>query len=243
MSRRLLSILSVLLFSFICVAQNPLDQIWRKVTQQPASNLTNDKIISGLKEALKVSTTKAVAETGRPDGFLGNEAIKILLPGKLQTASKTLRLIGQGAALDELEVGMNRAAEQATPLAKQIFLNALMKMSINDARQILSGNETAATEYFRRESSEQLATAFAPIVHKQLQNVGVVQQYDRVMSNPIAAQALRSQQFDLNKYVVGKSLDGLFYMMGEEEKQIRKNPAARTTQILKDVFGSKLASK
>lgn len=240
MIRRLVLALSVLTLAGVCFAQNPLEDIWRKATQQPAANLTNDKIVSGLKEALKVSTTKAVAETGRPDGFLGNAAIKILLPGKLQTAAKGLRMIGQGAALDELEVGMNRAAEQATPLAKKIFLNALMRMSINDARQILSGNDTAATEYFRRTSSEELATAFKPIIAQSLQNVGVVQQYDRVLQNPIAAQALRSQRFDLNDYVVGKSLDGLFYMMGQEERQIRKNPAARTTQILRDVFGSRL---
>lgn len=235
----------MLVSSALCaysIAQSPLEQIWKNAQQQPISNLSNDKITAGLKEALKVSTTKAVAATGRPDGFLKNEAIRILLPDKIRSASKGLRLVGMGPQLDELEVGMNRAAEQATPMAKQIFLNALMKMSIDDARRILSGNETAATEYFRNASSVELTTAFKPIVHKQLQNVGVVRQYGQLMQNSLAAPVLQNQRFDLDNYVVGKTLDGLFYMLGQEEKQIRKNPAARTTSILREVFGSKLAS-
>ncbi len=231
---------SVMLVSICSLAQSPLDQIWRRATSQPASSLSNDKITAGLKEALKVSTTKAVAATGRPDGFLGNEAIKILLPEKVRKAGTGLRLIGMGPQLDELEVGMNRAAEQATPQAKQIFLNALMQMSIDDARQILTGSDTAATEYFRSKSSAELTTAFAPIVHRSLQNVGVVKQYNQVMQNSMAAPLMRNQKFDLDKYVVGKTLDGLFYMLGEEEKQIRKNPAAQTTNLLKEVFGSRL---
>jgi hypothetical protein len=228
--------------SVCSMAQSPLEQIWKNTTKQPIASLSNDKITAGLKEALKVSTTKAVAATGKPDGFLKNEAIKILLPDKLRSAGKGLRLIGMGPQLDELEVGMNRAAEQATPLAKQIFLNALMRMSINDARQILSGNDTAATEYFRSASSEELTTAFKPIVHKSLQNVGVVRQYGQLTQNSLAAPLLQNQKFDLDTYVVGKTLDGLFYMLGQEEKQIRRDPAARTTTILKEVFGSRLAS-
>ena len=223
-------------------AQSPLGQIWKDTTKQPISSLSNDKIAAGLKEALKVSTTKAVAATGRPDGFLKNEEIRILLPDKLRSAGRGLRLVGMGPQLDELEVGMNRAAEQATPLAKQIFLNALTKMSIDDARRILTGNDTAATEYFRGASSEQLTTAFKPIVHKTLQNVGVVRQYGQVMQNSLAAPLLQNQRFDLDTYVVGKTLDGLFYMLGQEEMQIRKNPAARTTSILKEVFGNRMAT-
>jgi hypothetical protein len=133
---------------------------------------------------------------------------------------------------------MNRAAEQATPKAKQIFLNALSQMTINDARQILSGSDTAATEYFRSKSSAELATAFAPIVHSSLQNVGVVEQYDALLRNPIASTVVRTQNFDLDKYVVGKTLDGLFFTLGQEEKKIRTNPAAQTTSLLREVFGS-----
>jgi hypothetical protein len=229
--------------SAVCSAQSPLDELWKRATGQSASNLSNDRIAAGLKEALRVGTTKAVAITGRPDGFLKNEAIKILLPEKLQTAGRALRLVGMGAQLDELEVGMNRAAEQASPQAKQIFLNAVTSMSINDARGILTGNDTAATDYFRRATSEDLTAAFAPIVHRSMQNVGVVRQYQQLMQNSMAGAILRNQKFNLDDYVVGKTLDGLFYMLGEQEKQIRQKPAARTTDLLKQVFGSRLGTR
>lgn len=242
MSRKTIVLLTAVLLSTCCLAQSPLEQIWRKATAKPAAGLGNDKITAGLREALKVSTNNAVATTGRPDGFLRNQAIKILLPQKLRNASRGLRLIGMGPQLDELEVGMNRAAEQAVPQAKQIFLNALMQMSIDDARGILSGNDTAATEYFRSKSSADLATAFKPIVHRSLQNVGVVQQYEQLKQNSLAAPLLRSQKFDLDTYVVEKTLDGLFYVLGQEETKIRRNPAAQTSAILKEVFGSRLQS-
>jgi hypothetical protein len=228
----------LLLFSSVSFGQNPFVQIFKKVTTPSASSLSTDKIASGLKEALKVSTSRAVASTGRPDGFLKNEVIKILLPDKLKNASRGLRLVGMGPQLDELEIGMNRAAEQATPKAKEIFLNALGQMTIDDARKILSGSDTAATEYFRAKSSADLATSFEPIVNESLQNVGVVRQYNQVMQNPLASNLARSQNFDLNKYVVGKTLDGLFCTLGQEEKKIRTNSAAQTTSLLKEVFGS-----
>jgi hypothetical protein len=141
-----------------------------------------------------------------------------------------------GAQVDELEVGMNRAAEQATPFAKQIFLNAVKKMTFDDARKILTGGDTAATVYFQRTSTDDLSTAFTPIVQRSMRNVGVVQQYNRVLASAPGGSALAGQ-FDLNKYVVGKTLDGLFLILGEEEKKIRKNPAAQTTTLLKEVFG------
>jgi hypothetical protein len=143
-----------------------------------------------------------------------------------------------GARVDELETGMNRAAEQATPQAKQIFLTALKRMTFDDARHILTGSDTAATEYFKRSSSADLTTAFSPIVHASLEKVGVVQQYDRLLQSAPGGSTLASE-FDLDKYVVGKTLDGLFYELGEEEKKIRKNPAAQTTALLKEVFGRK----
>ncbi len=238
MRQTLLTVLIVLIALCTAAAQSPIEQIWKSATASRSdSNLSSDKITAGLKEALKVSTNKAVAATGRPDGFLGNPNIRIPLPQKLQSAGKGLRLIGMGPQLDQLEVGMNRAAEQATPLAKQIFLNALTKMTITDAGNILKGSDTAATEYFRNTSSADLTTAFTPIVHDQLQKVGVVQQYERLLQNPMAGSLLQSR-FNLDNYVVGKTLDGLFYMLGEEEKQIRKNPAAQVTPLLREVFGS-----
>lgn len=238
-------VLAVLTTSVL--AQSPLEQIWKSATKansnSTAGNLSTDKIAAGLKEALKVSTANAVAKTGKPGGFLNNPDIKIPLPGRMQNVSKELRLIGMGSALDDLDVGMNRAAEQAAPLAKQIFLNSLSKMTISDARNILTGGDTSATEYFKRTSTPDLTTAFKPIVHAQMQKVGVVRQYDQLTSNPMASQLLQTKGFDLDNYVVGKSLDGLFFMLGQEEKQIRKDPAAQVTPILKEVFGAVMKNK
>lgn len=238
---------AVLLLSPLAPAQsqdqqsNPLEDLLKKagsaIGKKKSNGLTDDKITAGLKEALKISTGKAVSLTGRPDGFLKNEAIKILLPPKLQTAGKTLRMAGMGSQVDALEIGMNRAAEQAAPAAKQIFLDALLKMTFSDARQILSGGDTAATEYFKKASTAELTTAFTPIVHKSMENVGVVRQYNQLMKNPLASSLAGRQGLDLDGYVVGKSLDGLFYMLGQEEKKIRKDPAAQTTALLKEVFG------
>ena len=226
------------LLSGFAAAQSPWEQIFKKATTPSSNTLSSDKIASGLTEALKVSTGRAVASVGRPDGFFKNQAIKILLPDRLRKASTTLRLVGLGPQLDELELGMNRAAEQASPKAKQIFLNALSQMTISDARQILQGGDTAATEYFKSKSSAALTDAFAPIVHESLQNVGVVQQYNSMTNNPLAATVMKNQNFDLDRYVVGKTLDGLFFTLGQEEKKIRTNPAAQTTTLLKEVFGS-----
>lgn len=236
-----LGIIAVLL-STTSWGQSPLDDILNKIKSRGAttvSDLSSDKITAGLKQALQVGTANAVAKTGRPDGFLKNPSIRIQLPDKLQSAGRGLRLVGMGAQLDELEVGMNRAAEQAAPKAKQIFLNSLAQMTISDARNILKSNDTAATEYFRRTSSADLTTAFAPIVHTAMQNVGVVRQYNQMKQNPLAASLLQSKGFDLDNYVVGKTLDGLFYMLGEEEKKIRRDPAAQTTALLREVFGAK----
>ena len=234
------SLILTLCFSASAYAQ--LDQILKEADQalehRDTSSLSDTKIISGLKQALQFSTSRAVAAAGRPDGFLKNEAIKIVLPPKLETVGRGMRMLGMGAKVDELEVGMNRAAEQATPQAKAIFIASLKKMTFDDARHILTGNDTAATDYFKRTSSADLTTAFAPIVHQSMEKVGVVAQYDRFVESSGAGSFL-SNEFDLDKYVVGKTLDGLFYMLGQEEKKIRKDPAAQTTALLKEVFGKK----
>jgi hypothetical protein len=231
---------AVVFCAYLATAQ--LGEIIKKakesLNQHSTAGLSNDKIIAGLKEALQVSTSKAVALTGKPDGFLKNDAIKILLPPKLQSVGKGMRMLGMDERVDELEVGMNRAAEQATPEAKRIFIAAVKKMSFDDARKILTVSNTAATGYFKRASSEDLTAAFSPIVTRSMQRVGVVQQYNRVLASAPGGTALAGQ-FDLNKYVVAKTLDGLFLMLGEEEKKIRRDPAAQTTSLLREVFGRK----
>jgi hypothetical protein len=201
--------------------------------------LSNDKIAGGLKEALAKSTGTAVASTGRPNGYFENQAIKILLPSQLQTVGKGMRMMGMGAQVDELELSMNRAAEQAAPAAKQIFIDAITKMTFADARNILSGGNTAATDYFKKTSSSELAKAFTPVVHQSMENVGLIRQFNAFAQNSMVAPLLGGQSFNLDSYVVGKALDGLFYELGQEEKQIRTNPAAQTTALLKEVFGGK----
>jgi len=233
---------AVLALCLCACASAQLEQIIKDADQalehRDTSGLSDTKIVSGLKQALQLSTGKAVAATGKPDGFLKNTAIKIVLPPKLETVGRGMRMFGMGSKVDELEVGMNRAAEQATPQAKTIFIASLKRMTFDDARHILTSNDTAATDYFKRTSSADLTTAFAPIVHQSMEHVGVVAQYDRfVQSSP--GGSFLSNEFDLDKYVVGKTLDGLFYMLGQEEKKIRKDPAAQTTALLKEVFGGK----
>jgi Protein of unknown function (DUF4197) len=241
-------LLMVGLAAGVCLGQSPLDDLKKKAEAalgQPrsgADGLSDDKVTLGLKEALRISTGKAVASTGRPDGFLRNEAIRILLPPKLQSAGRTMRMLGMGSRVDELEIGMNRAAEQATPQAKQIFLTALTRMTFSDARGVLTGGDTAATDYFKRQSTQELATAFTPIVHQAMLKVGVVRQYNAVVQSPTVSRFSSSQRqnLDLDAYVVGKTLDGLFYELGQEEKRIRKDPAAQTTELLREVFSGRL---
>ena len=236
----LLSVALCLVCSTFASAQltDVLNKAADALEHRDSSNLPEDKIISGLKEALEVGTGRAVALCGRHDGFMKNEAIRILLPPKLQPIGKGMRLLGMGEQVDDLEIGMNRAAEQATPQAKQIFIAALKKMTIEDARGILSGNDTAATDYFRRATSADLTTAFTPIVHQTMQKVGLIRQYNNVIKSAPGGSAL-ANEFDFDQYVVGRTLDGIFVMLGEEEKKIRKDPAAQTTELLKEVFGRK----
>lgn len=200
--------------------------------------LGETRIIAGLREALEVGVGNAVDVTGRLDGFFRNAAIKILLPRQLQTLGKTLRAVGQGRLVDEFVLSMNRAAERAAPQARRIFVGALREMSFDDARRILTGGETAATDYFRRKTEDELADAFHPIVEKAMDEVGATRQYKELTGRLRNLPFGQAQSFDIDQYVVGKALDGLFYMVGEEERKIRRNPAARVTEILQDVFGS-----
>jgi hypothetical protein len=201
--------------------------------------LSDSKIIAGLKEALEIGTGNAVNLTGKLDGFFKNAAIKILMPKQLRSVEKGLRTIGQGAMVDEFILSMNRAAEKAAPEARKIFVAALKQMTFDDARKILFGNDTAATEYFKGKTSAQIATAFRPIVSKAMNEVGAPRQYKELLGRFQQLPFVKTQALDIDDYVVGKALDGLFYMVGEEEKKIRKNPLARVSSILQEVFGRK----
>ncbi len=200
-------------------------------------DLDDDTVASGLKEALRVGTGNTVDITGQVDGYFGNEAIKILLPDNIQKAERGLRMAGFGDQLDEFVLSMNRAAEKAAPFARDIFWGAIKEMTISDARGILTGGDTAATEYFRDKTSDRLTEAFRPIVNESMEDVGVTRQYQAISGKLKSIPFMRADDMDLDSYVVGKALDGLFHVLGEEEKKIRQNPAARVTDLLQKVFG------
>ena len=199
-------------------------------------NLSDSKIAAGLKEALKVGTSNAVKLTGRTDGYFRNEAIKILMPSSVQPLEKGLRAVGYGPKVDDFILSMNRSAENAAPAAKKIFVDAILAMTFEDARKILSGGDTAATEYFKSKTSDQLAAAFRPIVEKTMNENGVAQQYNALIGQAQSIPFLKRPNLDISQYVVSNALDGLFYTLGQEERKIRKDPVARTTNLLKVVF-------
>lgn len=199
----------------------------------------DSKIVSGLKEALRVGAEKAVALTGKQDGYFKNEAIKILLPEKLRAMEPALRKIGLGGQVDQLVLSMNRAAEAAAPQAKSIFLKAITEMTFDDAQKIYKGGNTAATEYFQTKTTPELTKLFSPVVTKTMTDYNVSKMYQAVESKYNALPA--AKYFPAPKaedYVVKQSLSGLFKMMGEQEKAIRTDPSARVTQLLKDVFSA-----
>ena len=234
--KRVAVVLILLLVSIPCLAQ--LGDLTQRLGVGKSSNLSDSKLSSGLKEALQVGTANAVKSTGRVDGYFGNPAIKILMPERMRTLEKGLRAVGYGPQVDQFVLSMNRAAERAAPAAKKIFLDAVTQMTFDDARKIFSGKDTAATEYFKSKTSEQLATAFRPIVEKATSEVGVTQQYKQLFGRAQSIPFMKAESLDIDQYVVTKALDGLFYQLAQEEKNIRKNPAARVTKTLKEVFGT-----
>ena len=200
--------------------------------------LTEEDIVKGLKEALEIGTNNAVQLVSRFDGYYKNPKIKIPLPDNVEKAEKFIRGIGFSRQVDEFELSMNRAAERAAPKAKTIFWDAIKNMTFSDARSILSGQDDAATSYFRQKTTSQLHSAFKPIVNQAMSEVGVTRTYQRVEQEMDSLPFIGSKRFDLDEYVTGKALDGLFFMLAEEERKIRQDPAARVTDLLKKVFGS-----
>jgi len=202
-------------------------------------SLSEDRIVAGLKEALTVGTGNAVDLVSSVNGYYRRPEIKIPLPGPVKKVETVLRTVGFGDKVDEFEYSMNRAAEAAAPAAREIFVNAVKGMTFADARQILQGRENEATLYFEGKTRGRLHEIFKPIVSDSLADVGATRRYqeldERIRTIPFA-DAFR---FDLNDYVTDGALDGLFYMLAREERKIRQNPAARVTDLLKDVFGSR----
>lgn len=204
-----------------------------------ASALDYDTIVSGLKEALNIGSKKAIASVSQTDGYLANELIKIAMPPQLQQVSDLMRKFGLSGQADAFEASMNHAAEKAAPQATSLIIDAIKDMSIEDANNILKGSDDAATQYFREKTSTQLTELFRPTIDESLNQVGTTKYYNdltqQIASLPLVGENVN---LDLPDYVTEQALNGLFVMIAEEEKKIRQNPAARTTELLKQVFGS-----
>jgi hypothetical protein len=217
--------------------------LWTAASLQPAyalslEDLTNADASRGLKTALEKGALAAVGILGTKDGFLGNEKVRIPLPGYLEDAAKLLRTFGQGARVDELVTSMNRGAEAAVPMAKDLLVKAVQGMSVNDAKGILTGGDTAVTQFFAEKTRSPLGVKFLPIVTKATEKVGLADKYNQLAGKAADLGLLKKEDANIQQYVTGKALDGLFFMISEEEKKIRQNPVAYGSSILTKVFGA-----
>ena len=204
------------------------------------NDISNKDAVSGLKEALTKGSANAVAKLGKADGFFGNDRVKIPLPDSLQKVDHTLRNIGMGQYADELVLTMNRAAEAAVPEARTLLLSAVKEMSVQDAKGILTGGDTSATDYFRAKTSQKLTAKFLPIVHQATAKVGVAQQYNQFAGNAARWGLMDENQTNLDNYITQRALSGLFLIIADEEKEIRAHPVEQGSKLLKKVFGSLL---
>jgi hypothetical protein len=200
--------------------------------------LTQRDALAGLKAALERGSRAAVAELGRTDGFFGNPQVKIPIPESLERTEKLARRLGFSNEVEELVEAMNRAAEAAVPEARKLLLDSVKKMTVQDAKGILTGGDTAGTAYFRRTADKTLHDRFLPIVSTATEKVGVAQRYKEFARPAAALGLLKTEHADLDEYVTQKALEGLYFMLGEEEKKIRKDPVGTGSAILRKVFGA-----
>lgn len=201
-------------------------------------DLTHAEAISGLKATLEKGALAAVALLGKTDGFLGNPKVRIPLPGYLEDASKLLRNFGQGKRIDELVTAINRAAEAAVPMGKDLLVNAVRSMNVNDAKNIFQGGETSVTSFFAEKTRAPLGIKFLPVVTQATENVGLANKYNEFAGKAAGYGLVKKEDANIQQYVTGKSLDGLYLIIGEEEKKIRQDPAGTGSAILKKVFGA-----
>lgn len=230
--------LSVIMAAYGCATlQEDIGNIINVGTGE--DDLDEPTVIAGIREALRIGTQNTVLSTSQLDGYLGNELIRIAIPEQLESMTSTLRQVGLGSLVDDLEVGMNRAAELAAAEARDVFWDAITKMTVSDAFGILYGDDNAATEYFHDQTHAVLRARFHPIIQEKIEEVGLSRVYGQVAdaynSLPLAG---KPGLVDLDEYVTGEALEGLFTVLAREEQKIRQDPAARTTDMLKRVFGS-----
>jgi len=221
-----------------------VNEVTKQVTGEGGSSsgvmgLSTEDITAGLKEALRIGSEKVITQVGRTDGYLGDPAIHIPLPGTLKTVHETLEKFGFGALTQDVETRINRAAEKAAPEARDVFWQSIQAMSLDDAKKILDGPKDAATKYFQRNMSAPLTERFTPIVESSMAQVGAIQAFDAMISQYKSVPFVPDVKTDLTAYAVSKALEGLFHYMAEQEAAIRANPAARTTDLLKKVFAAR----
>ena len=201
-------------------------------------SISNTDAASGLKQALNDGSIAAVAKLGVENGFFNNPSVKIPLPPSLKKVEGALRMAGMKKQADDLVLSMNRAAEAAVPEAKQLLVDSVKKMSVQDAKGILTGGDTAGTEYFKRTTSAQLTQRFLPIVKKATDRVGLAHQYNSLAGQGAQFGLVNKDQATIESYVTQKTLDGLYFMIGEQEKAFRKNPVGASSDIVRKVFGA-----
>lgn len=202
------------------------------------ADLSNADATQGLKMALEKGALAAVRILGAQDGFLGNDKVRIGLPASLNDAVHLLRTLGQGGRVDELVTAMNRGAEAAVPMARDLLVNAVQTMSVTDAKGILAGGDTAVTNFFAAKTRPALAVKFLPVVNQATDKVGLAQKYNDVAGRAAELGLMKKEDANIQQYVTGKTLDGLFFMISEEEKKIRQNPVGYGSAILSKVFGA-----
>jgi hypothetical protein len=211
---------------------------WQQAYALSLGDLSNTEASQGLKAALERGAVAAVGLLGKPGGFLDNPKVRIPLPSYLADASQFLRVMGRGKQVDELEIAMNRAAEGAVPLAKELLVNAVKAMSVSDAKKILTGGDTSVTDFFADKTRTPLAGRFLPVVTQATQKVGLAEKYNKVAGKAAGFGLVNKDDAAIEPYVTRKSLDGLYAIIGEEEKKIRQDPAGSGSAILRKVFGS-----
>jgi hypothetical protein len=200
--------------------------------------LSNAQASQGLKLALEKGAIAAVKSLGQSNGFLGNDKVRIPLPGMLDDAAKLLRKLGQGARLDELIVAMNHAAETAVPLARDMLVGAVTTMNVQDAKKILTGGDNSVTQFFADKTRQDLSRKFLPVVTKVTARVNLADQYNQLAGKAAGLGLLKGDQVLIEQYVTAKTLDGLYFMIAEEEKKIRQDPVGTGSALLQKVFGA-----
>lgn len=232
MNRRRFSSFSVTLLAASCLGLSST------ANALSINDLTNAQASQGLKLALEKGAIAAVQLLGQPNGFLGNDKVRIPLPGFLEDTARLLRSFGQGARLDELIVAMNQAAETAVPLARDMLLGAVKTMNVQDAKKILSGGETSVTQFFADKTRQPLGQKFLPVVTQVTSRVNLADRYNQIAGKAAGMGLLKGDQISIEQYVTAKTLEGLYFMIGEEEKKIRQDPVATGSAVLQKVFGA-----